>query len=378
MRAEPCCAETEVIVNAWASLRHWISTKRAALRLCVRMTVAGLLAYVLAELFALPQGYWAVFSAIIVMQASVGGSVKATLDRLIGTIGGAIAGGVVGYFVPYHDPVSLGVALVIALMPLTLVAALNPNYRVAPLTAVIVLLTPGAQQLGPVGSAYYRILEIAVGSVVGLGVALLLMPARAHGLVINAAARMVGFLADLLRDWLAVLDGKADRSRITQLQDDIRAGMARLEIVAGEARQERRTYLTREFDPDPLVRTVFRLRNDLIMIGRAAAEPLPDVITARLRDPLASVSDAAQGFLREAGEALLARRNPPALGEVERTLQDFIATVEALRREGATRTLSADAVGRIFALGFALEQLRRNFEELGDRVTECARDDMAG
>ena len=46
------------------------------------MTIAGLLAYVLAELFALPQGYWAVFSAIIVMQASVGGSVKATIDRV--------------------------------------------------------------------------------------------------------------------------------------------------------------------------------------------------------------------------------------------------------------------------------------------------------
>ena len=242
---------------------------------------------------------------------------------------------------------------------------------------MIVLLTPGAQQLGPLASAYNRILEISLGSIVGLGVALLLMPARAHGLVINAAAGMLGLLADLLHDWLAVLGGNANRARIAQLQDDIRAGMARLEIAAVEARQERRTYLTREFDPDPLVRTVFRLRNDLIIIGRAAAEPLPDAIVARLRGSLASVSDAAQRFLRGAGEALLARRNPPALGEVERTLQEFIAKVEILRREGATRELPADAVGRIFALGFALEQLRRNFEEFGDRVTECARDETA-
>ena len=115
------------------------------------MTVAGLLAYVLAELFALPQGYWAVFSAIIVMQASVGGSIKATTDRLIGTIGGAVAGGAVAYLLPHTSVLSLGVALVIALVPLTLVAALWPNYRIAPLTAVIVLLTPGAQQLGPLG-----------------------------------------------------------------------------------------------------------------------------------------------------------------------------------------------------------------------------------
>ena len=133
------------------------------------MTVAGLLAYVLAEFFALPQGYWAVFSAIIVMQASVGGSVKATIDRVIGTIGGAVAGGAVGYIVPHQSVFSLGVALVIALAPLTLVAALWPNYRIAPLTAVIVLLTPGAQQLGPVDSAIFRIVEITLGSFVGLG-----------------------------------------------------------------------------------------------------------------------------------------------------------------------------------------------------------------
>jgi hypothetical protein len=69
------------------------------------MTVAGLLAYVLAESFALPQGYWAVFSAIIIVQASVGGSIKATTDRLIGTIGGAVAGGAVAYLLP-HTSVS--------------------------------------------------------------------------------------------------------------------------------------------------------------------------------------------------------------------------------------------------------------------------------
>jgi hypothetical protein len=55
---------------------------------------------------------------------------------------------------------------------------------------------------------------------------------------------MLGHLADLLGDWLAVLAGSGDRTRVGQLQDDIRAEMARLEIVAGEARHERQTYLT--------------------------------------------------------------------------------------------------------------------------------------
>jgi uncharacterized membrane protein YccC len=147
---------------------------------------------------------------------------------VIGTIGGAVAGGAVGFVVPYQNVFSLGMALVMALVPLTLVAALWPNYRVAPLTAVIVLLTPGAQQLGPVDSAFYRIVEITVGCFVGLGVSLVLLPARAHGLIISAAARALSLLADLLGDWLAVLAGGRDRARITPRLDQ----QVRLEPLA--------------------------------------------------------------------------------------------------------------------------------------------------
>ena len=360
-------------MSLWNDFCGWVGANEAALRLCLRMTVAGLLAYVLAELFSLPQGYWAVFSSIIIMQASVGGSVKATIDRVIGTIGGAVAGGAVGYFVPHESVLSLGVALAIALVPLTLVAALWPNYRVAPLTAVIVLLTPGAQQLGPVDLAFYRIVEITLGSFVGLGVSLVLLPARAHGLVVSAAGRALGLLADLLGDWLAVLAGGGDRTRITQLQDDIRAAMAHLEIVAGDAHHERRTYLTHEFDPDPLVRSVFRLRNDVVMIGRAAAEPLPEPIVTRLRPPLEQISQAGQHFLRACADALRERKNPPALDAVEQALAKFTATIGELRSEGAVRPLPAEGVGRLFALGFAVEQLRHNFEDFRNRGVECAR-----
>jgi hypothetical protein len=73
--------------------------------------------------------------------------------------------------------------------------------------------------------------------------------------------------------------------------------------------------------------------------------------------------------------ALLERKNPPSLDGVERMLGQFIATVEELRREGVMRALPAEDVGRLFALNFALEQLRHNFEDFRDRVTECARAD---
>ena len=201
----------------------------------------------------------------------------------------------------------------------------------------------------------------------------MLLPARAHGLVVSAAAGALSLLADLLGDWLAVLAGGQERTRITQLQDDIRAAMASLEIVAGEAHQEGRTYLTHEFDPDPLVRAVFRLRNDVVMIGRAAAEPLPEPIVARLRASFEQTSLAAQHFLRTCADTLPERKNPPALNATEQALAKYTATIDELRREGVTRALPVENIGRLHALGFTLEQLRRDLEDFHSRVIECAR-----
>jgi hypothetical protein len=47
--------------------------------------------------------------------------------------------------------------------------------------------------------------------------------------------------------------------------------------------------------------------------------------------------------------------------------------VTALRDAGLTLTLSEEDAERFFALGFVLEQMRGNFEDLRARVTDWAR-----
>jgi len=64
----------------------------AHLRLAVRATIAALLAYGIAWALDLPKGYWAVLSAILVVQSSLGASVAVALDRGAGTVAGGIIG----------------------------------------------------------------------------------------------------------------------------------------------------------------------------------------------------------------------------------------------------------------------------------------------
>ena len=61
-----------------------------------------------------------------------------------------------------------------------------------------------------------------------------------------------------------------------------RRTIVQLETIAEEARRERSSRLTDDPDPDPIVRTSLRLRNDLIMLARAAIEPLPAAVGERL------------------------------------------------------------------------------------------------
>jgi hypothetical protein len=74
--------------------------------------------------------------------------------------------------------------------------------------------------------------------------------------------------------------------------------------------------------------------------------------------------------LHACAAALLAREGPPSLDAVVSALDDYATEMAVLRREGFTRDFSADTVEHIFALGFALDQLRRNSSDLARCVAE--------
>src|SRR4029450_2937060 len=120
------------------------------------------------------------------------------LDRMLGTIAGAIWGVSVTLAIPHRDTLTLGLTLAVALAPLALLAALKPNYRVAPVTAIIVLLTTAGVQIAPMRYGVERVLEIGLGCLVGFAVSLLVVPARAHGLLTEVAAEVILALRDLL------------------------------------------------------------------------------------------------------------------------------------------------------------------------------------
>ena len=74
-----------------------------------------------------------------------------------------------------------------------------------------------------------------------------------------------------------------------------------------------------------------------------------------------------------AGTVVLCRGDSSALDVAEAALDGYADVFAAVRREGLTLGLPVDTAERIFALGFALEQVRHDLRDLEGRVREAAR-----
>jgi uncharacterized membrane protein YccC len=361
------------IATAWIRLRTLLQDHRAELKLSVRVTVSAVLTLALGQLLNVPLVLWAVLTAVLVTQASVGRSLKATIDYFVGTLGGAIYAGIVAALIPHSGELAELAVLAIAVAPLVVLAAKNSSFNVAPFTAVIVVLAPTITHSTPFESALYRLVEVALGAVTGLLVSLTVFPARAHTLAIEAAARMLELMAQALQDLFAGFTGTTlDATSIQPIQERIGKSIARLDVIYAEAKRERMSPLAYEPDPGPLLRTLLRLRHDLVIVGRAATVPLPHDLQPRLGPPLERLVAAASDYLRACAAALIARAAPPPLDAADAAFDDYAAEIAAIRREGLTRALSSDALEHLFTLGFALEQMHQHLRDLKQWVSERA------
>jgi uncharacterized membrane protein YccC len=350
---------------AWTWLEEKVLARKAQLRFCLRLTAAALLSFALMQFWTLPlRGLWAVLTAVVLMQSSIGGSLRATSEYVIGTCVGAVYASIVGILIPQTTALMMMGVLALAVAPLAYLAALSPSFRVAPFTAIIVLLLSGQFGQSPVASAFTRSGEVVLGGVVAILVSLFVLPERAHGLGLTAARNALNQLADVLPKLLEGFTRPIPASDILDMQNSVGQAVTAFETVTDEARRERLVGLASQPDPDPFSRTLLRLRHDLVIIGRAASTPLPEIVAERLNVHLAVIGEIAAREFRACADAVAARQPPPGNVAFETAIDAFAADFAAIRREGLIRPLSGTEAEQLFALSFALEQLRQNFRDL--------------
>ena len=282
--------------------------RKTQLALAVRLAVAAVAAYAIARALHLMLPLWAVLTSLIVTQMSVGRSLKATRDYMLGTVGGAVYGGAIAMLIPHSGEGGLLALLVLAVAPMAFIGAINPSLSAATVTAVIVLLVPAMNHANPLDSTIDRVFEVTVGALTGLVVSFLVLPSRAVSQIRINAAQLLELLAAAFAELLAGLTRGLDNDALHRIQDGIGTALASLHATGLEAERERAAHLSSGPDTGPLLRTIQRLRHDVVMIGRASVVPLPANVQARLARPLSDVSNAIVDYMRAAAASVAKRQ----------------------------------------------------------------------
>jgi uncharacterized membrane protein YccC len=298
--------------------------------------------------------------------------VKVASDYLIGTFGGVAYGSALAILLPHGSECALLAVLALAIAPLALIVSFRTNFHVLPVNACIVLLVPVMQHISPTVSALDRVLEVTVGGTVGFIVSFLLFPSRAHALTIQAAADLLDLVADALTKFLEDPSHEFDQAERQVIQDEIAVALARLNTAGAEANHERNARLTAGPETGPLLRTLLRLRHDIVMLGRAVGCKLPEAVATRLTPAIKTIETAGRDFLRASSAALRDQRPPPPVNSVDVAFQSYVEQFSAVRREGLTYNMNSEAAERLFAIGFALEQLREHLLDVHRLVGEWA------
>ena len=356
--------------NSLINREHWIDGWRDSwphLRRALQTAVAACLAYAAVELLQLPQGFWAVVTAIMVMQANVGASLGQAFDRLLGSLLGVLLGGAIAIVLADAHVLKYA-GLAATVFVLVLFSARRPPLRIACVTAAIVIL--GDPRLGsPISSAYYRMIEVMIGAAVASLTSLLVFPSRAGPALAEHVRRTLALNFELLREILtAALTGRYDEQQIGIMGAKIRSAIAMMSGLADETKLELAGHLADHPDPDAAVRAVRRLWHTEVILLRAVSAPFADaalaVMQPRLERLCLAVGDLSVCY---GSQALEGEEAPTDSAAVERALGALEQELSGFRAKGGLRALSMDDVIRLMTFDFALAQLGTNLKDLRDR-----------
>ena len=101
----------------------------SSLKQGIKTGLAGTITYAIYTGWHLPQGYWAVFAALVVTQANVGAAWKAALYRTIGSTYGAVAAALL---IPIlgEGPVGASIVLFLLASLFGYLTALHPTFEI--------------------------------------------------------------------------------------------------------------------------------------------------------------------------------------------------------------------------------------------------------
>lgn len=130
-----------------------------------RTAVVAVTSLLVAQLFRLPEAYWAPITTIVITQSSLGAALAVSGQRFVGTALGAAVGAIAAVCFGPHLIVFAASVFVLGVV-CALLHSDAPAYRFGAITLAIVIIIP---RTGPPWQiAFHRFAEVSIGIAVAL------------------------------------------------------------------------------------------------------------------------------------------------------------------------------------------------------------------
>ncbi|WP_319523648.1 FUSC family protein [Breoghania sp.] len=309
-----------------------------------KTALAAVLAYYITTILALDFGYWAVITAVIVMQVYVADSVEMCFYRLSGTLIGAAMGVVVLLVIP-KTAFFTGAALFVTVGICSFLTRFNTRYRMAGITVVIVVMT-GICVQDVFIFGLYRVLEICIGILCAFLVSVLVLPKRKVDTLRAALERQAKACAErclILVDAFVSRQQNVEESPVAELVKDV---WKNHELLQKASRNESLIY-SRKFNENfPLKvsvisRSVEHLRN-MVRALNAFDDDGYDIIMAGELKKLAETSGRAL--------VLFVKNEYSTIGDdLEKTISELDDRLGSIRKEGLVRRFDSRKLVQVFS-----------------------------
>jgi uncharacterized membrane protein YccC len=337
--------------------------QEAAIKQGIKTGLAGLITYAIYLGWHLPQGYWAVFTALVVTQVTLGATWKPALYRTIGSTAGALAAMLLMIMFGIGT-VRVGVALFLLASLFGFLTVQHPSFSAAGFTAAIVLVL-GRLEGTAIHIGWLRVLYTLLGSFVAFAVGALLWPIRAREGLRLKIANVIEGAGDLYRAITAsALQGVNNEEEVHELDrklHDLRRGItqqmdeARSELAFTRFNQA--AYRQVVELADLIRRRLTAMAEDSLLYVHAQVQPglVPSLP--------ALVEKTAHSFTSLAQECRV-----PDLPVDYRNLESAVQAVDAdlakLREQRATAPFALDRMLPFWALVFNLREIVQDLRQL--------------
>ena len=330
-----------VVVADWAH-RH------EPVRRSLQTVVAVAIAYAAAVLLRLPEPSWAVFSALFVVQDTVGGTVTSALNRILGAAVGLALGLAVVLVVGIGPWRSL-VALILAVGVMAGIAGRWPHLQYGLVTVAILVVAPSYQLLE---GALVTALEIAVGAVCGAAAGAGVLPVAAHRSAARHLAQATRCCGQLLERGMTAIVRNEPPALLPQHQQ-VEAELTRARELMLQSRRSRHDRSGRLFD---LYRRLDRLWYTLALVDRISSMHLPEA-AAPMTGPIRKATVACCVYLQHLADAIESGERPPDAAEPLAVTGQVAAAIESLREQDSLRSTSRAELEAVLTLSFAWQQV---------------------